>query len=95
MKHHATAPAPGEHLIAYAYPSSPRACRLHRGRTGCYVVQTFSAEVPMETFDAAVRHAKALGTAPQRWSMDHPSNAHFLSERDRAFATSAATSHAA
>lgn len=78
MKTTATTPAEGEHLIAYAYPSSPLACRLKRGNAGCYVVQTVSQQTPLATYPAALELAQSLGTAPQRWSMDHPLNARFL-----------------
>lgn len=78
MKTNATTPNQGEHLIAYAYPSSPRACRLKHGKAGCYVVQTASQETPLATYPDALALAQRLGTAPQRWSMDHPLNARFL-----------------
>lgn len=78
MKPNATAPAPGEHLIVYAYPSSPRACRLKRGETGCYVVEAAGTEIPLPSYGEALERAMTLGTKPQRWSMDHPLNAHFL-----------------
>lgn len=75
----ATTPSAGEHLIAYAYPSSPRATSHKLGKVGCYVVQTDTNEVPQPTYGEALAHAQALGTKPQRWSMDHPMNARFLS----------------
>jgi len=89
VKQDATSPIAGEHLIAYAYPSSPRASRLNRGRTGCYVVQTASGEVAVASFDEALQRVKPQGTAPQRWSMDHPLNARFLGGRERALVEAA------
>lgn len=77
MLMNATRPQGNEHTICYAYPSSPLACKLKRGMTGCYVVQTVGAELPFEGYDSAKGHADSLGTTPQRWSMDHPLNAAF------------------
>lgn len=72
----------GEHLIGYAYPSSPLAKRMGRSRTGCYFVQTTAQQSPQPSYDAAVGHVAQLGTVPQRWSIDHPLNAWALAQGD-------------
>lgn len=77
----ARTPQVNEHTISYAYPSSPLACSLKRGKTGCYVVQTVDAELPFEGYHSAKEHADSLGTTPQRWSMDHPLNEAFRARR--------------
>ena len=71
------------HTIGYAYPSSTLAHRLGRARQGCHYVtiglrQRASRTTPFCTYSEALRHAQTLGTSPDRWSMDHPLNAHFL-----------------
>ena len=75
-----TTVAEGEHRIAYAYPSSETACKVGRGKSGCYVVKTAGKMVPEDSYDAALANVKALGTQPGRWSVDHPLNAHFLAK---------------
>lgn len=75
-----TTTAQGEHVIAYAYPSSPRACSLRHGKAGCYVVDAAGIETPLATYSDAVALAQTLGTTPQRWSMDHPLKARFLTQ---------------
>lgn len=75
---HETTPQPGEHTICYAYPSSDLATRMKRARSGCYVVQTSSGQVPCSSYLEALMKARAQGTAPSRWSIDHPLNAEQL-----------------
>lgn len=71
-----TAPKDGEHTISYAYPSSPRAEQLGMGRSGCHVIETANVMKGYSNLQAAVDDAKKGGTAPTRWSIDHPENSH-------------------
>jgi hypothetical protein len=73
-----TAPNDGEHVISYAYPSSPHAEALGQGQRGCYVVRVVGDTVAHATYCACIAHVESLGTAPGRWSMDHPAHAHTL-----------------
>jgi hypothetical protein len=80
-----TPPAPlqrEEHTISYAYPSSSSAARLGRGKTGCYVLEVGGKAQANDSYADAVVQAQAQGTAPSRWSMDHPLNARFLVEQE-------------
>jgi hypothetical protein len=70
-------PANGEHMIVYAYPSSPLADSLG-AKLGTYVVTIAGADVAMPTYNAAVDHIADKGTKPSRWSLDHSENARFL-----------------
>lgn len=71
-----------QHQIGYAYPSSPIACSLKRAATGCHYVQTSVELTGHDTYAEALATAAAHGTAPHRWSMDHPANARFLKPED-------------
>ncbi len=73
-----TQPKRGEHLISYAYPTSPVAVRLKRAREGCYAVTTDMAALPFPSYREALDHVETLKTTPQRWSMDHPLNRKYL-----------------
>lgn len=73
-----TKPQRGEHLISYAYPTSPLAKQLMRSSSGCYAVQTHGAASAFGSYGDALSYAATLKTAPQRWSMDHPFNAKYL-----------------
>lgn len=64
-----------EHVISYAYPSSPEAQRHRHGRTGCFILKAPGVDKPVETFELAKSEAAKLGTVPGRWSFDHPENA--------------------
>ena len=67
-----------EHCIAYAYPSSDSAQRMGRGSVGCYMARSPAGETAHDTYAAALASVHGMGTAPNRWSMDHPSSARFL-----------------
>jgi len=71
-----------QHKIGYAYPSSPIACSLKRAAAGCYYVETSVELTAHDTYWQALETAAAHGTAPHRWSMDHPANAQFLKPED-------------
>jgi len=73
-----------EYEIGYAYPTSDLAEQLGQGDAGCHYVATAASITPHPTFADALRHARALGAAPGRWSRDHPLNVHFLSDADKA-----------
>lgn len=73
-----TKPVRGEHLISYAYPTSPLATRLKCASCGCYAVQTHDAAAAFPSYRDALTHVEQLKTSPQRWSMDHPLNAKYL-----------------
>jgi hypothetical protein len=74
-----TDPGAGEHVISYAYPSSPRAEALGHGQSGCYVVRVAGAgAVARASYQDCLAHVEPLGTRPGRWSMDHPAHAHML-----------------
>ena len=77
-KHLSTTLKDGEHKISYAYPSSPNATRLGRGKSGCYVIEVGGKAEAADSYEQAAGKAQALATAPNRWSMDHPLNASFL-----------------
>ena len=66
------------HSIAYAYPSSTLAHQLSRSASGFYTVTVGSKTTAHDTYAQAVACAAALGTEPQRWSMDNPDNTRFL-----------------
>ena len=65
---------PGQHELSYAYPSSPHACKAGMTAEGCYMVIFADRGLAFLTLAAA---AKA-GTAPGRWSIDHPLNKQIL-----------------
>lgn len=69
--------AAGHHRISYAYPTSTNATRVGRAKEGAFIVYTDSKLEGFDTREDALTHARSLGTAPDRWSMDHPANAHF------------------
>lgn len=64
-----------EHVIGYAYPTSPDATRLGFGSTGCWTVAVAGKTVPAKTYPDALAVTAKLGTVPGRWSKDHPLNA--------------------
>lgn len=66
--------------ISYAYPSSPDAERMGRGKTGCYLLESGQTARAFPTFHDACRAANGLSAAPVAdcMSMDHPANARFL-----------------
>jgi hypothetical protein len=66
----------GEHTICYAYRSSPKAEQLGMGLSGCHVVETKHLIKGYPSLQVALDAAKAAGTAPTRWSIDHPKNSH-------------------
>jgi hypothetical protein len=63
-----------KHEIAYAYPTSPSATKLGFGKQGCYIFTTIGKDHPLATIGEAYAAAKAAGTTPGRWSIDHPCN---------------------
>lgn len=73
-----SSPGLGEHAIVYAYPGSPSAKAVGRDREGAYCVKAGKKITGYASYAEAVEAAKALGTTPWRWSMDHPLNAKFL-----------------
>lgn len=70
-----TAPKSGEHVIGYAYPWSPAAVALGLGDCGCWRVRTVDGTVGLSSYGACLEYVRQLGTAPGRWSDDHPLNA--------------------
>ena len=66
-----------KHTICYAYPTSDLALKV--GKHGYVVNETRQFDV----YSDALEYAKALGTEPDRWSIDHPANASFLTEAHR------------
>lgn len=75
-----TASNTGEHVIAYAYPTSEASRELGCERTGCYTLQAKGKATAHKTFNQAVRAAEELGTTPGPWSMDHPKHAKHYQE---------------
>jgi hypothetical protein len=74
-----TAPGPGEHVISWAYPSSPRAVALGFPGAGCYVLRVHGEDPHgYDLYATCVAVVGALGTNPGRWSMDHPAHAKYL-----------------
>jgi hypothetical protein len=69
---------PVEHVIGYAYPSSPRAQQLGFSKTGCFTVEVAGRPTPVGSYHEAKMVVDRLGTVPGRWSMDHPSNSHLI-----------------
>lgn len=66
-----------EHEIGYAYPTSTSA-EKHRAPGGCWTLKIGGKETAHASYELALQAAAAAGTAPIRWSVDHPKNAHFL-----------------
>ena len=66
------------HTITYGYPSSENARRVGRGAQGAYCLAVEQEITGHASYDAAL--AAVRGTAPSRWSMDHPLNARFLTQ---------------
>ena len=66
------------HSIAYAYPSSLLAHQMRRSATGCYTLTVGSKTTAHDTYAQAAAYGAALGTEPNRWSMDNPENTRFL-----------------
>jgi hypothetical protein len=65
------------HYIGYAYPSSPAAEKLGRSRVGCWFIRLGKRyQGAFATAEEAIAAAAKMGTQPERWSRDHPLNAH-------------------
>jgi len=73
-----------EYEISYAYPSSLTAAAVGRSKEGAYVLTDSGALLRgFDSFAQALVYAELLksdGFTPSRWSLDHPKNAHLLSE---------------
>lgn len=72
------AEAVGEHEIGYAYASSDIAEKAKKPN-GCHYLK-IGAKVTgvFDSYAEAVLASAEAGTAPSRWSKDHPDNAKFL-----------------
>ena len=66
------------HCISYAYSTSHAARKLGHGPTGCYILTIGSIDRAFPRLSDAIAAAIDAGTEPDRWSIDHPSNARFL-----------------
>lgn len=69
-------PGSVEHVIGYAYPSSPLAKQLGYAKTGCFTIEVAGKTTPAMSYSDAKASVGRLGTVPGRWSWDHPSNSH-------------------
>jgi len=66
------------HYVGYAYPTSTIAAKLGRGKCGCWYLRIDGRpDAVFESRADAVAAAVAAGTAPDRWSSDHPDNERF------------------
>ena len=65
------------HFIGYAYPSSTVARSLGAAKDGSWYLLVGNVAKRQPSYEAALAAAKELGTTPDRWSADHPDNAHF------------------
>lgn len=65
-----------EHVIGYAYPSSPLAVQLGYSKSGCFTVEVAGKTTPAKSYGDAKASVGRLGTVPGRWSWDHPCNSH-------------------
>ena len=63
-----------EHLIGYAYPTSPAAKTHGHVLNGCWLIEVQGKEWAELTYAEALAAVKKQGTVPSRWSRDHPIN---------------------
>jgi hypothetical protein len=69
-----------KHTISYAYPHSPMADIQGHG----YYVEHNGAHARFDAYAEALAYAQGLGSEPDRWSIDHPSNTTFLKQAELA-----------
>jgi hypothetical protein len=67
-----------KHSICYAYPTSDLAEKV--GKHGYVVNDTHQ----FDAYEDALAYAQSLGSEPDRWSIDHPSNSTFLKDAELA-----------
>ena len=67
-----------KHEICYAYPTSDLAEKV--GKHGYVVNDTHQ----FDAYEDALAYAQSLGSEPDRWSIDHPSNSTFLKDAELA-----------
>ena len=67
-----------KHSICYAYPTSDLAEKV--GKHGYVVNNTHQ----FDAYEDALAYAQSLGSEPDRWSIDHPSNSTFLKDAELA-----------
>lgn len=65
--------------LGYAYPTSINAALVGRSKTGAYTIKTdgqFEGFDSREQAKSRIDELRAQGFEPDRWSLDHPKNAH-------------------
>ena len=67
-----------KHEIFYAYPSSDIA---DKNKGHGYYVFANKKYSHFDNYENALLYAQTLGTDPYRWSIDHPANSRFLTDK--------------
>jgi len=67
-----------KHEIFYAYPSSDIA---DKNKGHGYYVFANKKYSHFDNYENALFYAQTLGTDPDRWSIDHPANSKFLTDK--------------
>jgi hypothetical protein len=69
-----------KHEIFYAYPTSDIA---EKQQGHGYYVFANKKYSHFDRYEDALSYAQTLGTDPDRWSIDHPSNSTFLRDAEK------------
>lgn len=64
------------HVIAYAYPASEAAHRAGFAGSGCFYLEAGGSLRGFNTYGESLGEAVVRGSAPARFSLDHPLNRH-------------------
>lgn len=65
--------------LGYAYPTSINAALVRRSKQGAHTIKTAQGLEGFDTLEQAqarIAELRAQGYVPDRWSLDHPKNAH-------------------
>lgn len=66
------------HTLSYAYPTSRAASEKGMAQCGCFLLEVGGQVRSFESLAMGMQCTVARGTAPSRWSIDHPLNQSFF-----------------